>query len=356
MSEKSFWNEDWLKLQQQYWNQWGNLQRQAMGLDKPPLNPWEQGLHHWWSAVKDAVPPTGQDFYQKMMEQGRGFFQTAEQIMKASSPQENPTEIWSRLMTNLANNFCQSTGLGDAKQCTGFWEMPLDNWNRMVSVLSPVPGDILRGMPSSGLKENLNRMLDAPGLGYTRESQAQYQSLAQAVMEYQEAMAEYTLFFNRMGEKSVNRLQERVTGTPIESARQLYDSWIGCCEEVYAEQVMTPEYISLHGRLVNALMLVKSRSGEILSELYAMYNVPTRDDLRTLQIRMQEQRRENKSLRAEVAKLQRAVTELSTAPAPAPASAPTPTAAAPKPAPRTRTVSAKKKVSTKKSVADNSQP
>jgi len=259
--------------------------------------------------------------------------------MQASSGQGNATEAWSQVLSSLTDSFKQSPGVDSFKQGSGFWEMPLDNWNRMVSALSPVPGDTLRGMPTGSVKEHLDRVLGAPGLGYTRESQAQYQSLSQAILEYQEAMTEYSLLFSRMGEKSVGLLQQRMQDKPVESARQLYDSWIGCCEEVYAEQVMTPEYIQLHGRLVNALMMVKSRWGEILNEFLAMYNIPTRDDLRTLQIRMQEQRRENKTLRAEVTALRKAVKKVA-ASAGAERKEPSPVV-------RKKTV-AKKKVSKKK--------
>jgi class III poly(R)-hydroxyalkanoic acid synthase PhaE subunit len=361
MARNTFGNDDWMNVQRQYWEQWNDLQQQTMGFNKPPANPWEQAMDHWWSAVKGAVPPTGQDFYNKMMEQGKDFFHMAEKVMPAAGGQQSATEAWSHLLSTLTESFQQAPGMDGFRQApgmdgfrqgTGFWEMPLDNWNRMASALSPVPGDTLRGMPTGSVKEHLDRVLGAPGLGYTRESQAQYQSFMQATLEYQEAMAEYSMLFSKIGEKSVSMLQNKVKDTPIESARQLYDTWIGCCEEVYAEQVMTPEYIALHGRLVNALMLVKSRWGEILNEYLSMLNVPTRDDLRTLQIRMQEQRRENKTLRSEVTALRKMVEQLSTAQTAAAAKDPKD----PVPTVRTsRTVTkkkvSKKKVSAKKKVA-----
>lgn len=186
----------------------------------------------------------------------------------------------------------------------------MDNWNRTASALSPVPGDTLRGMPHGDVKEHLERILGTPGLGYTRESQTQYQSLMQAVMDYQEAMAEYSLFFSSMGEKSAKLLQQKIGDSPVESARQLYDTWVSCCEELYAEDVTTEDYTKLHGRLVNSLMVLKSRYGEILNESLSTMNIPTHDDLRTIQIRMQEQRRENKKLGSEVAALRREVMKM----------------------------------------------
>ena len=313
MANNAFWNDDWMETQRRYWEQWTNMQQQAFGVKKPPANPWQQSMDHWWSAVQGGVPSAGQDFFSKMMDQGKAFFQMAEQTMQAAGGQESPTDAWAHLLSSMAEGFHQTPGNDAFNQATAFWEMPLDNWNRMASAMSPLPGDTLRGMPHEGVKDNIDRILAAPGLGYTRENQAQYQSLGQAVMEYQEAMTEYSLFFSSLGEKSVRQLQEQLGDTPVESARQLYDSWVGCCEEVYAAEVMTDDYAKMHGRLVNALMELKHRWGEILNESLSAMNIPTRDDLRTLQTRMQEQRRENKSLRSEVSALRREINKIQAA-------------------------------------------
>ena len=135
--------------------------------------------------------------------------------MPEAGGQEIAAEAWKRLLCSLTDSFEQATSMCIVGQVTGFWEMPLDKLNRMASALAPVPGDTLRGMPTGSVKEHLDRVLGAPGLGYTRESQAQYQSFMQATLEYQEAMAEYSLLFTKMGEKSVNMLQEKVKDTPI---------------------------------------------------------------------------------------------------------------------------------------------
>jgi class III poly(R)-hydroxyalkanoic acid synthase PhaE subunit len=334
MAKSTFWNDDWMDIQRRYWEQLTDMQQQAFGVKKPPANPWQQSMDHWWSAVQGGVPSAGQDFFSKMMDQGKAFFQMAEQAMQAAGGQENPSDVWAHMLASMTEGFHQNTANSPFKQATAFWEMPLDNWNRMASAMSPLPGDTLRGMPHNGIKENIDRLLAAPGLGYTRESQTQYQSLTQAVLEYQEALTEYSLFFSSLGEKSVRQLQDQLGDTPVESARQLYDAWVGCCEEVYAAEVMTDDYAKMHGRLVNALMELKNRGGEILNESLSAMNIPTRDDLRTLQVRMQEQRRENKSLRSEVSALRREIRKLQ--------------AKADRPAPKR---SVKKKTATKKKSA-----
>jgi class III poly(R)-hydroxyalkanoic acid synthase PhaE subunit len=76
------------------------------------------------------------------------------------------------------------------------------------------------------------------------------------------------------------------------------------CEEVYGEQVMTPEYAGIHGRLVNALMATKKHFSQMVDENLGALNMPTRSEIRTLQDRLQETRRENKQLRQELEQLQ----------------------------------------------------
>ena len=73
-----------------------------------------------------------------------------------------------------------------------FWELPLDNWQRMVSSMSPMPGDFLRNMPHDAIQgATSTALLSAPGLGYTREEQGQYQDLMRRSMDYQTALQEY---------------------------------------------------------------------------------------------------------------------------------------------------------------------
>jgi regulator of replication initiation timing len=69
---------------------------------------------------------------------------------------------------------------------------------------------------------------------------------------------------------------------------------------VYAEEVQSAEYARLHGELVNAQMAFKQRMSVIVDETLGALNMPTRSELRTLQDRVQETRRENKALRKEL--------------------------------------------------------
>jgi class III poly(R)-hydroxyalkanoic acid synthase PhaE subunit len=360
MSDQGFWNNDWMEVQRSYWENMTEFSRKALGLQAPPKSPWESAMDHWWEAVSPAAPDMASGFMEKMMDQGKTFFHMAEQFnqrLQVNGARSDWSDIFNKTFSSLQAAFTQGGGgKGDdaLHKMMAFWEMPSDNWQRMVSSLSLTPGDTLRNMPHDP-KAQFERFLSAPGLGYSREEEGQQKETMLKMMEYQQALQEYMQFFSNIGVLSVDRMRTEIEGlaqkgAKIESARALYDTWVGACEAVYSEQVMTPEYASIHGRLVNSLMAVKQRMSVMVEEYLGTFNVPTRTELRTLQMRMQEDRRAIKALRAEVSRLKTALAgarEQAQAQTPVQTQAPTPKAkAAPK-----RKASPKKKAVAKKGQA-----
>ncbi|OQX35558.1 MAG: hypothetical protein B0D96_06510 [Candidatus Sedimenticola endophacoides] len=319
MSEHGFWDQDWMKVQTAYWAQWGEWARKATGGDTPAEAPWESAMRHWWQALAPGAPDAGGEFMQKMIDQGKMMFGFAERFNAELAGQAGGAqwgEVLNRAFAGLQKSFSGEAAKGDdaLHRMMAFWEMPLDNWQRMVSSLSLTPGDLLRNMPHGDPQANIERFLSAPGLGYTREEQGQHQQMLLKVVAYQGALQDYARFFSGIGTQSVDRMRARLdkvgeAGETIESARALYDLWVGACEEVYSEQVMTAEYAELHGRLVNALMALKQQMAAMVDEGLGAMNMPTRKELRTLQTRMQENRREIKALKAELTRMRRELAE-----------------------------------------------
>ncbi len=309
MSDTSFWNSAWMETQQNYWQTWSDMSQKAMGLRKPAATPWESALDHWWQAVSPAAPSASRDFMGKMLDQGKAFFRMAEQLT-GNLGQTRDASDWSaaleKTFADMQQAFSGGSQQGDdgLHKMMAFWEMPFDNWQRMVSSLSLTPGDALRNMPHDQINEHFNRFLSAPGLGYTREEQGQYQELTRRGVEYQKVLQDYMQFFSNLGIKSVERMRNKLgqlgEEKVVDSARSLYDLWVSSCEEVYAEQAMTPEYAQLYGKLINALMALKQRMAVMVDESLGAMNMPTRSELRTLQERLQETRRENKALRRDL--------------------------------------------------------
>ncbi len=324
MSESPFWNEEWMKTQQKYWEHWTEMSRKAMGLEKPAKSPLESAMEHWWQGVSPAAGDANREFMNKMMEQAKSFFHLAENYYQNAGESQSWLDAANRTVADLQQMFsggmenlfsgAETAGDDALHKMMAFWEMPMDNWQRMVSSLSLAPGDLLRNVPHS---DGIERFLSAPGLGYMREEEGQYKQLMQRVVEYQHALADYMRFFSNLGLLSANRLREKVqelvgADKQLDSARGLYDLWVASSEEVYGEQVMTPEYAKIHGRLVNALMAVKQKLSHLVDESLGGLNMPTRRELRTLQDRLQESRREYKALRTEVEQLREQMLELRT--------------------------------------------
>jgi polyhydroxyalkanoate synthase subunit PhaE len=313
-------NDDWLQLQRTYWDQWTDLNRKALGLDAPKTAAWEGALDHWWQALAPAAPDPVRDCMDKMVQQGKMFFRMADTFASELTASGTPADGWdaiTKVFADMQKAFGGDYAQGDEAlhKMLAFWELPYDNWQRMTSSLSPIPGDLLRNMPHDQVKESLNRFLSAPGLGYAREEQSQYQDLVRRTLAYQQALQEYLAFFSHLGVKSTDRMRqtlEKLTKEEktVDSARSVYDTWVSCCEEVYAEEVRTPEYARIHGQLINAQMALKRRMSVMVDETLGAMNMPTRSEMRTLQDRLQESRRESKALRHEVESLKKEIRSL----------------------------------------------
>ncbi len=359
MNKDASFSNDWLDVQRKYWDSWTEISRKAMGgADGNDLTkPWEAALDHWWQAFAPAAPAASKDFMEKMMDQGKVFFRMAEMFMPGATGSAS-SDGWgalSKTLEDMQGSF--SGGLNDGgdalHRMMAFWELPYDNWQRMMSSMSPMPGDFLRNMPHDPVRGHVERVLSAPGLGYTREEQSQYQDLMRRTLDYQKALQEYLGFYNKLGIKAVERMRSYMqgvidSGKSIDSARAIYDNWVSCCEAVYAEEVITPEYARIHGHLVNAQMALKQRLAFMVDETLGAMNMPSRSELRTLQDRLQETRRENKQLRRDVQALTRKVASVVNGGGAAAraTAAPTP---APTPAPASTTAPARKKTTAKPS-------
>ena len=172
-------NDDWLHLQQKYWEQWSDVSRKALGLDTGGTDAWESAMDHWWQAMAPAAPDPSRDFMERMLEQGKMFFRMADNFTRSlQSTQKDPADGWQAIngvLAEIQKAFSGNYQEGDdaLHKMLAFWELPYDNWQRTMSSLSPIPGDLLRNMPHDQVKESLHRFLSAPGLGYAREEQSQ---------------------------------------------------------------------------------------------------------------------------------------------------------------------------------------
>jgi len=338
----SDWKGDWLKTQQQFWQSWANMVGQSgsnpttigsnpfspnMGsnpfspnMGSNPFSPdWSQTLDQWWRLVSpqasdpvsemfERIVETGKNF-NKLAEQGFGFGQTQNQEDVIQSWLDNMKkgfEDWSnQISTNKFSLFTDSDSL--IPEWMGLNKGALEIWDTLANSIG------LGGIPDiPGLdkgKVEVDRLLKSPALGQWREHQQQLQTIAQLLIEFQEADQVYKLAFAQMSLRSVEALRKRLTNNissneeKISTVRDFYDLWVDVNEEIYSEFAMTDEYQVLHGDFVNSLMALRKETNAFTEKLYKAANLPTRSEINTINKRLQEQRRENIRLKSEINKL-----------------------------------------------------
>ncbi|WP_412852411.1 class III poly(R)-hydroxyalkanoic acid synthase subunit PhaE [Ectothiorhodospira shaposhnikovii] len=306
--------EDWMEAQRKYWSAWMDMSRKAVGGSDGTAN-WGDGLDQWWKTVSSGMPLSGNDAMDQMMKIGRNYFSMAENLYRGAEG-NNAAEAVNKWLDQMSNAFQGFTNMpGASRDANAFWQMPLDTWRRATSSFMPMPGDYMQALRpparapyGDAVQEQLDRFLSVPGVGYTRESQEQYQNLAKLMVNYQQAMQNYQAAFNKVGMDSIDRFRARLDDAgrqdkPITSMRALYDEWVDVCEEVYGEFVMSEEYARIYGEMVNSLMAVKRQGTRLMDEVTESLNMPTRREVNTLHRRLQESRRELQALKAAVRKL-----------------------------------------------------
>lgn len=311
------WNEQWLQAQRAYWDAWRVAMPGAGGAGGAASNPWVQALESWWKSV-GGMKGDSAEVFARMMEQGRAFFDMGQQmneLLRAVSDSSAAGTEWQEVLKQRFDAMKASMAMHQSsewaesvKRMGAFFELPLDMWRRMCSGASMLPGDCLEAFHSQmieGINEkfhgDMDRFLSVPGVGYTRESQAQFQQLAKLTLDYQKAAQEYLNAHTKLGADALDRLYRKITavtekGEPITTLRQLYDLWVDASEEVYGSFAMSPEFQGVYARMVNALMRVKMQARSMVDEFLGAFNMPTRREMNTILKRQQELRREMRAL------------------------------------------------------------
>ena len=300
-----------MKSQQDYLDSWAKMSEQMAGAFQPkkPRNPWIEALDQW----ETFIPNTGesQPYAARMLNQGKAFFEMSEgisQFLKMLNDVNKSTDDWKQTlqsqMEEIKNAF--DTGQGDL---AAFWDQPLDAWQSAMgdSVMDPDAFlklfDHKEGMKdlSNPVYEEMNKLLGTPGVGPDRETHEQYRNYARLWMDYQRAHHEYNDEHHRVGKETIERLMQRMMdlaekGDSLNSMREVYDLWIDCAEEAYADFAYSDEYQEVYGRMINSLMALKQESRNMIDKAASSLGLPSSKGFDTVLKRIQEMRREIRQL------------------------------------------------------------
>lgn len=154
------WADFWLAAQRKNWEHWIELSRQAFGTrteatatgdDKAPADLWSRLLDLWSSFWTPLIPGQPRELMARMLEANKAYFRMGEGLWKvlsasygAAQGTENPWDALSQGIRQMHEQFGEQ--IRNAKDpwsgFATFWGMPLDNWRRVCSAFSIMPGDM----------------------------------------------------------------------------------------------------------------------------------------------------------------------------------------------------------------------
>ncbi len=308
----SNWNALWMDAQRKYWDAWLDLSRQTEKAEPPKADPFSEAFDFWAKLMAQAAPLQSRDWTQKLTDINKGYLRFGEQFMKGLSSGSDFASLpawWNWMGESLKG----AQGGGASPFAPGkdpwagfatFWGMPLDNWRRVYSAYSVMPGDFekaLRGFAQPGVQVTpeslISRLLSSPTLGYTREWQEEMQKWGQLSLEHAEVLREYGSLLaganTKASELMGGKLKKMAEEAKLpESLRAFYDLWVDCGEEAYAEVAMSPEFAKVQARLTNTLMAVKRQEQKMVDEVLSALNMPTRRELDTSHRRVHQLQRQ----------------------------------------------------------------
>jgi class III poly(R)-hydroxyalkanoic acid synthase PhaE subunit len=325
------WMQAWADVQRRSWEAWVSLGRQSLipavgagaRVSADPWRLWREGLERWQAALRSQTEGPVQELYGRLLDQGFSYLGLSEQLFSALNNVEAAHKAGADWMAAVnrsleqakdAFNKACSNSSGAAEGCMALLGLPMDTWRRVASSLSLFPGDLLQVLKQEdvrhigdALRLKFEQYLSIPPLGYTRESQEQVQEAMRYWMDYDEALRKYTTVFAKVGVRALEIFQRKVlemasSDKQLETARGLYDLWVDCGEDAYAEVVSSGEYGELSAALVNSSMALKKHGQLMVDEMLSAMNMPSRHELNTAHQRAHHLNQRVKELEAQAKK------------------------------------------------------
>ena len=214
-------------------------------------------------------------------------------------------------------------------------------WQQYADTLqgAGLPFDVLRRMPGmmSGLADGdrdtplrtlfdqmykatevehfMERMLDSPGIGLSREFNEKVQRGFKAFQEYQRASTRYQSIVASIWTQALQRflydVGERVkSGDELDGMRDLTTIWTQAADDVFITAFRSDDYLDAQSDMLSAAMRFRTRRRDILEEYQQALDQPTRSELDEVHELLYRLRKENKTLRKELDALKREVSTL----------------------------------------------
>ena len=277
-------------------------------------SPWAEALELWWQALATSIPETNQPIFKKFLDQGKSYFRLNEEFMKvfqdlltSETVENNETLLWEQGFATLRKNFNDLLN-NKSSQTIGLWELPIENWRQIIALLTHFPDNLLSPAETEVFNstqliyEKFQQLLSIPHANFTQRGQKILKERTQLWRDYQQAQEEYVALFNKIGLYTIDLLRDKITtrrqqGEKITQLRAVYDLWVDCGEEAYAQFARTDEYSQINAHLINSWMACRRYECQQIDEILATLNVPTRQEMDKMSYRLQQMGRELKMQR-----------------------------------------------------------
>jgi class III poly(R)-hydroxyalkanoic acid synthase PhaE subunit len=156
--------------------------------------------------------------------------------------------------------------------------------------------------PTAAMPRFSDLLEQMPPLGLAGEQTQAWRELAAAQDECQKLGQELRTVLMQVQADALALLEQRVrererSNATVATYRELYDLWVECGEQVYAQVAHSDAYAKLQAELGNATMRLRARQQKVIERGLKQFDLPTRSELNTVHRQLRE-------LRAKVAALE----------------------------------------------------
>ena len=132
------------------------------------------------------------------------------------------------------------------------------------------------------------------GFGFTCQQQHQQQEMFAATLECIKHQLRYQGLLQRAQVHGLQAMQDKLAQQeePVETIKELYDSWVNAVEDAYAKVALSDEFRETYGALSNAQMYLRQLQQQQVERWCREQGMPTRSEVAELGKRVQELRRE----------------------------------------------------------------
>ncbi len=327
-------------MQQQLWQSWAQMGN-GPGTNQTMQNPMASMLQTWQQMLTDNM--------RMMTENATPSVQmVSEQMVNAQTTMlkmfEMTMQTWQKMQDNVGENgdwtqaiqqqtqqmrdmFLQSSAdvVGTSSNMGELWQTYLQQsqnltmpWFSAMQNAMPKLGNAMSGDTQAftdvstlywdAFQQTFGQLLQAPGLGYTREFDEKQRGAFSAWLNMQQASYEYQVVLAEAWVKAFEQLLQQLVnmqqnGEEITGLRDFVTRWSTLADDIFKEIFRSGNYIEVQSRLINALMEYRVKQRAVNEEALDLLDIPTRSEIDEAHRRIYELRREVKALKRELTQL-----------------------------------------------------